>query len=155
MILYIEPKLLTWILKLRVSIFYLLILFKSLKINVLLFIFAVIKLQLVDEGEKIIDVIFDKITLYNFIESDCHLPGQLVLDCSLNNMWFPILNVDTILMLKPYFNQELLYKVRIVKTDVSGVKLVQMIKNDTNIDISDSILQSGIGQHLCAAIKTG
>lgn len=110
---------------------------------------------MVDEGDEITNEIFDNITLYNFTESDCDLPGQLVLDCSLNNMWFPIMNVDTTLMLKPYFNKELLYKVQVVKTDESGVKLVQMFKNDTNIDISDMILKSGIGQRLCAAEKTG
>jgi len=115
----------------------------------------VVKLRWVDEGDKITDEMFNKITLYNFIKSDCHLPEQLVLNCSLNNMWFPIINCNTMLMLKPFFNNEQLYKVQIIKTDESGTKLVQMFKNDTNIDISNSILRSGIGQRLCAAIKTG
>lgn len=118
-------------------------------------IFLEIKLQLVDEGDEIINENFNNITLFNFVESDCNILAQLVLDCSLNNMWFPVLNIDTILMLQPYFNKELLYKIQIVKTDESGIKLVQMIQNDTNVDISDAILNSGIGQRLSAAIKTG
>lgn len=118
-------------------------------------IFLEIKLQLVDEGDEIINENFNNITLFNFIESDCNLLAQLVLDCSLHNMWFPALNMDTILMLQPYFNKELLHKIQIVKTDESGIKLVRMIQNDTNVDISDAILNSGIGQRLSAAIKTG
>lgn len=114
-----------------------------------------IKLQLVDEGDEIINENFNKIILYNFIESDCNLPRQLVLDCSINNMWFPIISVDTLLMIQPYFNEKLLYSIKIVKSDESGVKSVQMINKDTNVDISDSILKSGIGQRLCSAMKTG
>lgn len=98
---------------------------------------------------------FNNITLYNFIESDCNLPAQLVLDCSLNNMWFPSLNIDTSLLLQPYFDKKLLYKIVIIETEESGTQLVQMIQKDTNFDVSKIILESGIGQHLCAAMKTG
>lgn len=111
-------------------------------------------MQLVDEGDEIINENFNKITLYNFIETDCNVPRQLVLDCSLSNMWFPILNEDTVLMLEPYFKKQILYKVKIIKSDESGVKLVQLIEEDTNIDISNIILESGIGQHLTATMKT-
>ncbi|KAE9535821.1 hypothetical protein AGLY_007722 [Aphis glycines] len=113
-----------------------------------------IKLQLIDEGDKIINEYFDKIILYNFVESDCNLPGQLVLNCSLSDMWFPVINIDTTLMLQPYFKLGELYKILIVKTDESGSKVVQMIHKDTNIDVSNAILQSGIGQRLNAAMKT-
>lgn len=125
-----------------------------LSLNICFYVFIEIKLKLVDEGDEIINEHFIKIILYNFIENDCNLLAQLVLDCSLSNMWFPVINVDTILMLQPYFNKELLYKIQIVKIDESGIKLVQMIQNDTNVDISDTILKSGIGQRL-SAIKTG
>jgi len=70
-------------------------------------------------------------------------------------MWFPVINVDTTLMLQPYFKIGQLYKILILKNDESDVKVVQMIQNDTNIDVSDAILQSGIGQRLSAAMKTG
>lgn len=110
---------------------------------------------MIDEGNEIINEHFSKITLYYFMNSDCYLPGQLVLDCALNNMWFPVMNIDTISMLQPYFNERLFYKVLIVDTDEMGVKLVQMILKDTNIDISDDILKSGIGQRLTAVMKTG
>lgn len=93
--------------------------------------------------------------MYNFIETDCNVPKQLVLDCSLSNMWFPVLNEDTMLMLQPYFKKQILYKVNIVKTDESGMKLVQLIEENANIDISNIILESGIGQRLTAAMKTG
>lgn len=121
----------------------------------LLYVYVGIKLQLIDEGSEVIHENFESITLYNFIESDCNLPGQLVLNCSLSNMWFPIINVDTALILQPYFNKELLYKVRIIETNESGINMVQMFQKDTNLDISKSILKSGIGQRLCAALKTG
>lgn len=114
-----------------------------------------ITLRLIDEGDEIIHENVDEVILYNFIESDCELPEQLVLECSLSNMWFPLMTVDITLILQPYFNKELLYHVKIVKSDESGVKIVRMINKDTNIDISDSILESGIGQRLCAAMKTG
>lgn len=114
-----------------------------------------IKLQLVDEGDEIINENFNKITLYNFIESDCNLPRQLVLDCSLSNMWFPIISVDTLLLIQPYFNKKILYTVKIIKSDESGVKSVQMFNKNTNVDISDTILKSGIGQRLVSAMKTG
>jgi len=114
-----------------------------------------INLRLVDKGDEIVHENFDEVILYNFIESDCALPEQLVLECSLSNMWFPLMTVDITLILLPYFNKELLYKIKIVKSEESGVKVVQMINKDTNIDISDSILESGIGQRLCVAMKTG
>lgn len=114
-----------------------------------------IKFLLVDEGDEIINEHYSNITLYNFIESDGYLPGQLVLDCALNNMWFPVMNIDTIFLLQPYFSKKQLYKVLIIDTIECGVKLVQMIIKDTNIDVSDVILQSGIGQRLLAAMKTG
>lgn len=114
-----------------------------------------IRLLLVDEGNEVINEMFNKITLYNFIESDCNLPAQLVLDCALNDMWFPFLNVDISLMLQPYFDKNILYKVIIIKPDKSGTQLVQMIQIDTNIDISETILASGFGQRLYAAMKTG
>lgn len=98
---------------------------------------------------------FNNIILYNFIETDCNLPAQLVLDCSLYNMWFPSMNVDTSIILQPYFDKKQLYKVLIIKSDESGAQLVQMIQKDTNIDISEVILESGFGQRLCAAMKTG
>lgn len=123
--------------------------------NICFYIFVEIKLQLLDEGDEIINENFNKITLFNFIKSDCNLSAQLVLDCSLSNMWFPVVNVDTILMLQPNFNTGLLYKIQIVETVESGIRLVRMIQNDTNVDISDTILKSGIGQRLSAAIKTG
>ncbi|VVC24546.1 Hypothetical protein CINCED_3A019121 [Cinara cedri] len=113
-----------------------------------------ISLQLVDEGNKIIHDNFNNIVLYNFIESDCCLPGQLVLDCSLNDMWFPVLDIDISTLLKPYFIKGKLYNIQIVETDEYNVNLVHMVENDTNIDISNSILNSGIGQRLCAAMKT-
>lgn len=117
--------------------------------------FTGIKLQLIDEGNKIIYVYFDKIILYNCIESDCNIPAQLVLDCSLNNMWFPILNSDITTLLKPYFIQDKLYNIRIVETNEYNIHLVHMVEKDTNIDVSDHILKSGIGQRLCAAMRTG
>jgi len=110
---------------------------------------------LIDEGDKIINEHFDKIILYNFIESDCYIPGQLVINCSLSDMWFPVMNTDTILMLQPHFKIGQLYKVLIVKTDEFGTKVVQIIQKDTNVDVSNAILQSGIGQRLNAAMKTG
>uniref|UniRef100_A0A2S2R5N5 Tudor domain-containing protein n=1 Tax=Sipha flava TaxID=143950 RepID=A0A2S2R5N5_9HEMI len=113
-----------------------------------------IKLLLVDEGNEVINEMFNNIILYNFIESDCNFPAQLVLDCSLNNMWFPSMSVDTSIMLQPYFDKKQLYKVLIIKSDESGTQFVQMIQKDTNIDLSEIILESGIGQRLCAAIKT-
>jgi len=109
---------------------------------------------LVDDGDEVINASIDNITLYNFIENDCSFPAQLVLNCSLSNMWFPVMDADTTLMLQPYFNKKLLYKIQIVKTDEFNVKLVKMIEKDTNIDISDNILKSGIGQLLSSAIKT-
>ncbi|XP_015365129.1 PREDICTED: uncharacterized protein LOC107162646 [Diuraphis noxia] len=113
-----------------------------------------IKLQLIDEGDKIINEYFDKIILYNFVESDCNVPGQLVMHCSLYDMWFPVINTDTTLMLQPHFKISKLYKVLIVKTNESGTKVVQLIHKDTNVDVSNAILQSGIGQRLNAAMKT-
>ncbi|XP_026804803.1 uncharacterized protein LOC113548228 [Rhopalosiphum maidis] len=113
-----------------------------------------IKLQLIDEGNKVINEHFDKIILYNFVESDCNLPEQLVLSCSLSDMWFPVINIDTILLLQPHFKIGQLYKILIVKTDESGINVVQMIHKDTHVDVSDAILQSGIGQRLNAAMKT-
>ncbi|XP_025193812.1 uncharacterized protein LOC112593566 isoform X2 [Melanaphis sacchari] len=113
-----------------------------------------IKLQLIDEGDKIIDEHFDKIKLYNFVENDYSLPKQLVLNCSLSDMWFPVINIDTTLILQPHFKIGQLYKILIVKTDESGNKVVQMIHKDTNVDVSNAILQSGIGQRLNAAMKT-
>lgn len=110
---------------------------------------------MIDEGDKIINEHFDKIILYNFVESDCNLPGQLVLDCSLSDMWFPVINIDTTLILQPYFKLGELYKILIVKSDESGSKVVQMIHKDTNVDVSNAILESGIGQRLNAAMKTG
>lgn len=114
-----------------------------------------ISLQLVDEGNKIIHDNFNNIVLYMFIESDCCLPVQLVLNCSLNNMWFPVLDVDISTLLKPYFTNGKLYTIQIIETDEYNVNLVDMVEKDTNIDISNSILNSGIGQRLCAAMKTG
>lgn len=113
-----------------------------------------IKLQLIDEGDKIINEYFDKIILYNFVESDCNVPGQLVIHCSLSDMWFPVINIDTTLMLQPYFKIGQLYKILIIQTNESGTKVVQMIQKDTNVDVSNAILQSGIGQRLNAAMKT-
>jgi len=110
---------------------------------------------LIDEGDKIINEYFDKIILYNFVESDCNVPGQLVIDCSLSDMWFPVINIDITLMLQPHFKIGQLYKVLIVKTNESSTQVVQMIQKDTNVDISNAILQSGIGQRLNAAMKTG
>lgn len=110
---------------------------------------------MIDEGDKIINEYFDKIILYNFVESDCNVPGQLVIDCSLSDMWFPVINIDITLMLQPYFKIGQLYKVLIVKTNESGTQVVQMIQKDTNVDVSNAILQSGIGQRLNAAMKTG
>lgn len=110
---------------------------------------------MVDEGNEITHHNFSNMTLFNFIESDCDLPGQLVLDCSLNNMWFPVINVDTLLLLQPYFNKELLYNVQIVTTIENGINLVEMAIEDSNVNISDLILKSGIGQRLCAVMKTG
>lgn len=115
-----------------------------------------IEFQLVDEGDEIINEHFSKITLYNFIENDCFLPEQIVLDCALNNMWFPVMNIDTIFLLQPYFSKRQLYKVIIVETTECGVNLVKLILKDTGVtDISDVILGSGIGQRLSAAMKTG
>lgn len=114
-----------------------------------------IKLQLVDEGNEIVNENFNEIVLYNFIESDCELRKQLVLECSLNDMWFSFMTADIILLLQPFFNTEVLYKIKIIKTDESGVNFVQMFQKDNNIDISNNILESGIGQRLCAAMKTG
>jgi len=110
---------------------------------------------LVDEGDKIITEYFDKIILYNFVESDCNVPGQLVIDCSLSDMWFPVINIDITLMLQPHFKIGQLYKVLIVKINESGTRVVEMIQKDTNVDVSNAILQSGIGQRLNAAMKTG
>lgn len=123
--------------------------------NNYIYIFIEIKLQLIDEGNKIINEHFDKIILYNFVESDCNLPEQLVLNCSLSDMWFPVINFDTTLVLQPHFKIGQLYKILIVKTDESGTNVVQMIHKDTHVDVSDAILQSGIGQRLNAAMKTG
>lgn len=110
---------------------------------------------MIDERNEITNENFNNIILYNFIETDCNIPAQLVLDCTLSNMWFPVLNEDTILMLQPYFNNKLLYTVNIIKTDESNLNFVQLIEKDTNIDISNIILESGFGQRLCAAMKTG
>lgn len=118
-------------------------------------LFVDVKLLLVDEGDEIAIENIEEITLYNFVEDDCKLPAQLVLNCSLSNIWFPCMNVDTTLMLEPFFNKKLLYKIIIVKNNETGVKFVQMIKKDSNIDISVEILEAGFGQRLCAAIKTG
>jgi hypothetical protein len=149
---------LTWIQELKVSkldylvnIFIFINYYKNLKFYVPI----EIKLLLVDEGNEVINEMFNNIILYNFIESDCNFPAQLVLDCSLNNMWFPSMSVDTSIMLQPYFDKKQLYKVLIIKSDESGTQFVQMIQKDTNIDLSEIILESGIGQRLCAAIKTG
>lgn len=114
-----------------------------------------IKLQLADEGNEIVNENFNEIVLYNFIESDCQLQKQLVLECSLYDMWFPFLTADILLLLQPFFNTELLYKIKIIKTDESGVNFIQMFQKDNDIDISNNILESGIGQRLCAAMKTG
>eukprot|EP00102_Acyrthosiphon_pisum_P025216 XP_016662426.1 PREDICTED: uncharacterized protein LOC100572451 isoform X2 [Acyrthosiphon pisum] len=113
-----------------------------------------IKLQLIDEGDKIVNEYVDKIILYNFVESDCNVPGQLVIDCSLSDMWFPVINIDITLMLQPHFKIGQLYKVLLLKTNESGTQVVQMIHKDTNVDVSNAILQSGIGQRLNAAMKT-
>jgi len=123
--------------------------------NNCVYIFIDVKLQLIDEGDKIINEYFDKIILYNFVESDCNVPGQLVIRCLLNDMWFPVINIDTMLMLQPHFKISQLYKVLIFKTNDSGTKVVQLIHKDTNVDVSNAILQSGIGQRLSAAMKTG
>lgn len=112
-------------------------------------------MQLIDEGDKIINEYFEKIMLYNFVESDCNVPGQLVIHCLLNDMWFPVINIDTALMLQPHFKISHLYKVIIFKTNESGTKVVQLIHKDTNVDVSNAILQSGMGQRLSAAMKTG
>lgn len=117
--------------------------------------FTGIKLQLIDEGNKLIHDNINNIILYNCIESDCNIPAQLVLDCSLNNMWFPVLDSDITTILKPYFLQDKLYNIRVVGTDEYNIHLVHMVEKDTNIDVSDHILKSGIGQHLCAAMRTG
>lgn len=108
-----------------------------------------------DEGNEIVNENFNEIILYNFIENDCELRKQLVLECSLYDMWFSFMTADIILLLQPFFNTELLYKIKIIKTDESGVNFVQMFQKDNNIDISNNILESGIGQRLCAAMKTG
>lgn len=112
-------------------------------------------MQLIDEGDKIVNEYVDKIILYNFVESDCNVPGQLVIDCSLSDMWFPVINIDITLMLQPHFKIGQLYKVLLLKTNESGTQVVQMIHKDTNVDVSDAILQCGIGQRLNAAMKTG
>lgn len=114
----------------------------------------VIKLQLVDVGGELIHENLNNMILYNFIESDCELPGQLILECSLNNMWFPVLNIDTILLIQPYFNKEL-YNVQIVKTIENGIHLVEMKIKDSNTNISDLLLRSGIGQRLSEVMKSG
>lgn len=108
-----------------------------------------------DEGNEIVNKNFNEIILYNFIENDCELRKQLVLECSLYDMWFSTMTADIILLLQPFFNTELLYKIKIMKTDESGVNFVQMFNKDSDIDISNNILESGIGQRLCAAMKTG
>lgn len=119
------------------------------------YIFTGIQLQLVDEGNEIIDSSFNEVILYNFIEDDCVLPGQLVLECSLSNMWFPVMNCDTATLLKPYFIKDKLYNIQIVETDEYNVNLVHLVEKDTNIDICESILKSGIGQRLDAVMRTG
>jgi len=110
---------------------------------------------LIDEGDKIVNEYVDKIILYNFVENDCNVPGQLVIDCSLSDMWFPVINIDITSMLQPHFKIGQLYKVLLLKTNESGTQVVQMIHKDTNVDVSNAILQSGIGQRLNAAMKTG
>lgn len=121
-----------------------------------IYLFIEIKLHLVDDGSEIINEYFNKITLYNFIESDSHLPGQFVLDCALSNMRSSVINIDSISnKLHPYFNKKLLYKVLIIGTYKTGVKLVQLVQKDTNIDIYDAILKFEIEQRLCATMKTG
>jgi len=112
-------------------------------------------LQLIDEGDKVVNEYVDKILLYNFVESDCNVPGQLVIDCSLSDMWFPVINIDITLMLQPHFKIGQLYKVLLLKTNESGTQVVQMFHKDTNVDVSNAILQSGIGQRLNSAMKTG
>ncbi|XP_050421406.1 uncharacterized protein LOC126833881 [Adelges cooleyi] len=113
-----------------------------------------IELKLVDQGDEIVNEEFNKVTLYNFMENDCNMPAQLVLECSLSNMWFPLLNTDIASIIKPHFHDESLYTCFITGQDENGRKLVQLIENDTNINVSDSLLKSGIGQYLSSAMKT-
>ncbi|XP_050546738.1 uncharacterized protein LOC126908583 [Daktulosphaira vitifoliae] len=113
-----------------------------------------IELKLVDEGNEIVNEEFDKIVLYNFLESDCIMPAQLVLECSLSDMWFPLLNIDVAMIVKSHFHNASIYKCIITGKDEIGRNSVKMIEKDSNIDIADSILKSGFGQRLESVMKT-
>lgn len=105
---------------------------------------------------QIIQEPFGEITFYNYVESDDDFPEQLVLRCKLKNMWSPVMNEDIRTRLKPYFTEELIYKILIVNSSKTlGHYSVQMVQKYTNIDIRDNIFHSGLRTRKCADIKTG